>query len=175
MHIDTKPKSQAPDQIQCGITRISEFGEVFMAWSGDVLLYLGFSNLKDGKQKIRKSYPKVTLIENQKDATQFNEGILKAWRGEGSNLKIMLYGTAFQINVWQALLKIQRGVTKTYSDIANDVKSPKATRAIGTAIGANPISLLVPCHRVVPKSGGVGNYYWGSEVKARLLELEQVV
>ncbi|NBT86393.1 MAG: methylated-DNA--[protein]-cysteine S-methyltransferase [Alphaproteobacteria bacterium] len=89
--------------------------------------------------------------------------------------KLMLVGTPFQHQVWQQLLKIPFGVVKHYKDIAVSLGDPKKCRAVGSAIGANPISWLVPCHRVLPKSGGIGNYHWGSEIKEKLLKDEGYV
>ena len=86
--------------------------------------------------------------------------------------KLMLVGTPFQHQVWQQLLKIPSGVVKFYKDIAVSLGDPKKCRAVGFAIGANPVSWFVPCHRVLPKSGGVGNYHWGSEIKEKLLKEE---
>jgi len=83
-----------------------------------------------------------------------------------------IYGTEFHKKVWNALLKIPTGRTKTYSDIAQDIGNPKAVRAVGTAVGTNPISLLIPCHRVVKSDGSLGNYGWGVEIKEMLLNIE---
>lgn len=87
--------------------------------------------------------------------------------------KIMIVATPFQGDVWQALLEIPWNTSQTYSEIALRINRPKALRAVGTAIGANPVSILIPCHRVLPKSGGIGNYYWGATRKAALLAFEQ--
>lgn len=88
--------------------------------------------------------------------------------------KIVTLGTPFQTAVWQALLEIPCGTVQTYSDLANRIGRPKALRAVGTAVGANPVTLLIPCHRVIPKSGGIGQYYWGSNIKQQLLDMEGV-
>jgi AraC family transcriptional regulator of adaptative response/methylated-DNA-[protein]-cysteine methyltransferase len=88
---------------------------------------------------------------------------------------LCLYGTAFQISVWERLLKIKAGETVSYADIARDIGKPKAVRAVGSAVGMNPVSVIIPCHRVLPKSGGVGNYLWGAEKKAALLQSESAV
>ena len=85
---------------------------------------------------------------------------------------IRTLGTPFQAAVWQALLEIPRGSVQTYADIAARIGHPKAVRAVGTAIGANPVSILIPCHRVVPKAGGIGQYHLGANVKSVLLEWE---
>ena len=81
-------------------------------------------------------------------------------------------GTDFQKTVWRALLEIPVGSQVTYKQIATNIGQPTASRAVGSAIAANPIALLIPCHRVVPQSGGVGNYRWGSDRKLALLTAE---
>lgn len=83
-----------------------------------------------------------------------------------------LQGTEFQRHVWQALLTIPAGETRSYSDIAKQIDRPKAVRAVGSACGANPVSILVPCHRVIRSDGSFKGYHWGVEMKTRLLTLE---
>jgi len=83
-------------------------------------------------------------------------------------------GTDFQQSVWRALLDISIGTQMTYKQIAANIGQPTASRAVGSAIAANPIALLIPCHRVVPQSGGTGNYRWGPDRKLALLEAEQI-
>lgn len=85
---------------------------------------------------------------------------------------LSLEGTEFQRSVWRALLEIPSGGRISYSEIARRVGRPKASRAVGAAVGANPIALLIPCHRVVYSSGGTGNYRWGPDRKQALLEME---
>ena len=89
-----------------------------------------------------------------------------------NEIVLHLYGTDFQIKVWRALLEIPFGNTSTYSDIAKAINNPRALRAVGTAIGRNPVAILVPCHRVLRSDGGIGGYYWGIEKKKILLEWE---
>lgn len=84
-----------------------------------------------------------------------------------------LYGTDFQIDVWGALLDIPFGKTSTYSDIAKAIDNPRALRAVGTAIGRNPVAVIIPCHRVLRSDGGIGGYYWGTGKKKMLLEWEK--
>jgi len=93
------------------------------------------------------------------------------WRGE-EPLRIVMIGTDFQIRVWQALLHIPMGRAKTYSDIAAEIGSPKASRAVGAAIGANPLSFVVPCHRALGKSGALTGYHWGLTRKRAILGWE---
>ena len=82
-------------------------------------------------------------------------------------------GTDFQLSVWRALTQIPHGATVCYQDIAKKIGKPKANRAVGSAVGANPISVLIPCHRVIRASGRLGNYRWGMDRKLALLDAEQ--
>lgn len=83
------------------------------------------------------------------------------------------YGTPFQLAVWNALCAIPYGQTKSYSDIAEQIQKPAAVRAVGAAIGANPVLITVPCHRVIGKNGALTGYRGGMEMKTKLLQLEQ--
>lgn len=83
-----------------------------------------------------------------------------------------LIGAPFQIKVWEALLTIQSGYVSTYSEIAQAIGAPRAMRAVGTAVGRNPVSWLIPCHRALRKSGGLGGYHWGLPVKRAMLAWE---
>ncbi|WP_172328562.1 bifunctional helix-turn-helix domain-containing protein/methylated-DNA--[protein]-cysteine S-methyltransferase [Mangrovicoccus sp. HB161399] len=91
---------------------------------------------------------------------------------EGRGGKLHLIGAPFQIKVWEALLQIPSGHVTTYSDIARAIGHPKAVRAVGTAVGRNPVSLFIPCHRALRKSGGLGGYHWGLTVKRAILAWE---
>jgi AraC family transcriptional regulator of adaptative response/methylated-DNA-[protein]-cysteine methyltransferase len=95
--------------------------------------------------------------------------------GEGTLARVPLdiRGTVFQRRVWDALRDIPRGKTRTYSEIARAIGAPAAVRAVGSACGANPVALVVPCHRAVRTDGGLGGYAWGLPVKQRLLEVEK--
>jgi len=87
-------------------------------------------------------------------------------------LEIEPQGSPFQLQVWEAILRIPYGETRSYKEIATEIGSPKATRAVGQAAGANPIPILIPCHRVVGSKGDLGGYSGGRGVKERLLMLE---
>ena len=97
---------------------------------------------------------------------------LAAALGEGDTSKLVLIGAPFQIKVWEALLRVPSGHVTTYSEIARVIGAPKAVRAVGTAVGRNPISWLIPCHRALRKSGGLGGYHWGLPVKRAMLAYE---
>jgi len=94
-----------------------------------------------------------------------------AFGGQGQAALHMI-GAPFQIKVWEALLRVPTGHVTTYSDIARAVGNPNAVRAVGTAVGRNPVSFLIPCHRALRKSGGLGGYHWGLPVKRAILAWE---
>jgi len=93
---------------------------------------------------------------------------------EGKSFEFFLSGTDFQRKVWAELRKVKRGEVVSYEEIAQRIGKPKAVRAVGTAIGRNEIAFLIPCHRVVRKSGGLGGFRWGLEVKKKMLEWEKI-
>ncbi|MFD1342677.1 methylated-DNA--[protein]-cysteine S-methyltransferase [Litorisediminicola beolgyonensis] len=101
---------------------------------------------------------------------------LSAWVdaafGVSGEARLVLIGAPFQIKVWEALMRVPSGHVTTYSEIASAIGHPKAVRAVGTAVGRNPISLLIPCHRALRKSGGLGGYHWGLPVKRAILAWE---
>ncbi|MGL4781262.1 MAG: methylated-DNA--[protein]-cysteine S-methyltransferase [Bacteroidales bacterium] len=90
------------------------------------------------------------------------------------DIPLSFQGTQFQNKVWNALSQIAYGQTCTYKDIAERIQHPNALRAVGTAIGKNPLAIIIPCHRILPKQGGIGNYHWGRAIKKALLELEKL-
>ncbi|MCG8579588.1 MAG: methylated-DNA--[protein]-cysteine S-methyltransferase, partial [Bacteroidales bacterium] len=91
---------------------------------------------------------------------------------EPQQIKLHLKGTAFQLKVWDALLKIPAGELATYGDIAHSIDKPSAQRAVGTAIGSNPVAYLIPCHRVIRASGAIGGYRWGIVRKKAMIAWE---
>ncbi len=113
-------------------------------------------------------WPEATFIE---DVSALAPWVAAAF-GEGGEARLALIGAPFQIKVWEALLSIPSGHVTTYSEIARKIGSPKAVRAVGTAVGRNPISWLIPCHRALRKSGGLGGYHWGLPVKRAMLAYE---
>ncbi|TMV15592.1 methylated-DNA--[protein]-cysteine S-methyltransferase [Arenibacterium halophilum] len=117
-------------------------------------------------------WPKADYVE---DPMMLRPWVLTAFgAGEGAleRAPLFLIGAPFQIKVWEALLAIPSGHVTTYSEIAGAIGHPKAVRAVGTAVGRNPISWLIPCHRALRKSGALGGYHWGLPVKRALLAWE---
>lgn len=125
---------------------------------------------------VKKHFPKGTLIYNQDRLAPYVEQLEDYFRGQRQTFDIPLdlHGTDFQISVWQALLRIPYGTTKAYSEIAKEINRPKAVRAVGGAIGANPVSIVVPCHRVIGKDGTITGFGGGLEMKEELLRIEGI-
>ena len=117
-------------------------------------------------------WPRASFTE---DPTALAPLAAQAFPRDGSNrepAQLFLIGAPFQIKVWEALMQIPTGHVTTYSDIARTIGNPKAVRAVGTAVGRNPVSWLIPCHRALRKSGGLGGYHWGLPVKRAMLAWE---
>ncbi len=156
----------------------TEFGRMIIAQSDNGLCYLGFmveGNKKDGLEELKNTFKNAELMRSDTVAKTLSEVALNAWRADViSGLTLDLRGTDFQKMVWNALIEIDKGTTKSYQDIAEDIGRPKSQRAVGTAVGQNPLSLIVPCHRVIQKDGAIGNYMWGKEVKRKILGEEGV-
>jgi AraC family transcriptional regulator of adaptative response/methylated-DNA-[protein]-cysteine methyltransferase len=89
-----------------------------------------------------------------------------------SNIKLHLKGTPFQLKVWEALLKIPMGGLETYGSLAKEIQLPNASRAVGSAVGDNPVAFLIPCHRVIRSTGEFGQYHWGSTRKTAMIGWE---
>lgn len=113
-------------------------------------------------------WPKARFVE---DPMRLKPLVDAAFAQKGETALHMI-GAPFQIKVWEALLDIPSGHVTTYSEIANAIGRPKAVRAVGTAVGRNPVSWLIPCHRALRKSGALGGYHWGLPVKRALLAWE---
>lgn len=117
---------------------------------------------------LRSRWPNAQYVEDARALRPMAEA---AFNGTGE-LHLSLIGAPFQIKVWEALLSIPTGHVTTYSQIAGAIGKPRAVRAVGTAVGRNPISWLIPCHRALRKSGGLGGYHWGVPVKRAMLAWE---
>jgi AraC family transcriptional regulator of adaptative response/methylated-DNA-[protein]-cysteine methyltransferase len=112
-------------------------------------------------------WPEARHVEDPAAVAPLVERVL-----DGQEARLHLCGGPFQIKVWEALMAIPSGQVSTYSEIASRIGSPRAVRAVGTAVGRNPISWLIPCHRALRKSGGLGGYHWGLPVKRAMLAHE---
>jgi len=151
----------------------SPFGNILVASTPKGICHLAFA---DDERKaldlLQDMFPKATYRQ-MVDMTQQN--VLYIFTHDWSQLsqiKLHLKGTVFQLKVWEALLKIPMGQLATYSHIARQIQRPNATRAVGTAIGENPVAFLIPCHRVIQSSGVFGQYHWGSVRKTAMIGWE---
>jgi AraC family transcriptional regulator of adaptative response/methylated-DNA-[protein]-cysteine methyltransferase len=124
---------------------------------------------------LRREYPAADIEANSKPRSEWVKAIAKHLRGDEPvlDLPIDVQATAFQWKVWRALQQIPYGETRAYAEVAKSIGKPKAVRAVARACATNPVCLVVPCHRVVPKAGGTGEYRWGAARKAALLKGEQ--
>lgn len=113
-------------------------------------------------------WPRATFVFDPATIADWTEAALS---GVGE-ARLHMIGTPLQIKVWEALLRIPSGHVTTYSEIARSIGSARAVRAVGTAVGRNPVSLLIPCHRALRKSGALGGYHWGLPIKRILLAEE---
>ena len=126
------------------------------------------------RSELASMFPRADLNEIGSDENRLINKVVKAvdepWAGD--ELSTDVSGTAFQERVWAALCKVPAGETATYTQLAHQIGAPEAVRAVANACGANPVAVLIPCHRAVRSDGGLGGYRWGIERKKRLLELE---
>jgi len=146
------------------------FGDALAMGTDRGLCGLAFTE-ETGRQAamadMRSRWPDARYAEN----ADILAPSIEAAFGSGE-MKLLMVGRPLQIKVWEALMRIPSGAVTTYSEIAQAVGAPKATRAVGTAVGRNPISFIIPCHRALRKSGGLGGYHWGLPVKRAILAYE---
>jgi AraC family transcriptional regulator, regulatory protein of adaptative response / methylated-DNA-[protein]-cysteine methyltransferase len=124
-------------------------------------------------EDMTRRWPNATYVEDREATLPYVGRVFdrSKWQCDRP-LRVVLIGTDFQVKVWQSLLKIPYGKAVTYSDVANDIGQPTASRAVGAAVGANPISFVVPCHRAVAKNGALTGYHWGLTRKRAMLGWE---
>ncbi|AGT07732.1 methylated-DNA--[protein]-cysteine S-methyltransferase [Paracoccus aminophilus] len=120
---------------------------------------------------LRARWPRARYVE----APEALQAAITALISGGGEIRVRLVGTEFQMKVWRALLDIHFGELASYGDIADMIGQPGAVRAVGTAVGQNPVSWAVPCHRVTLRGGKIGNYHWGESIKRILLAREGAV
>lgn len=123
-------------------------------------------------QDLLSRWPQAAFVE---DPMRLRPWVLSAFGAASDRLEpvpLYLIGAPLQIKVWEALLRIPSGQVTTYGELAQSIGQPRAVRAVGTAVGRNPVSWLIPCHRALRKSGGLGGYHWGLPVKRAMLAWE---
>lgn len=154
---------------------VCQFGKIIVGSTHKGVCFLSFyRSEKEALKKLKSEFPRAQLRAESDDfqlraLSIFNEDWTKV-----ESVKLHLAATPFQLKVWQTLLLIPCGELTTYQDIARYLKSPNSSRAVGNAIGKNPIAFLIPCHRVIRSTGLLGGYRWGLPRKAAIIGWEAV-
>ena len=149
------------------------FGDIIVASTDKGVCYMAFEvDEQDALNTLMRKFPNATF-EWKHDSHQQNALLIfqDDWT-KLNEIKLHLKGTAFQLKVWESLLRIPMGKLSTYGSIAKEIEKPNASRAIGTAIGSNPVAFLIPCHRVIQSSGTIGGYMWGPTRKTAIIGWE---
>lgn len=151
----------------------SPFGPAIVMGTDKGICGMGFAaemGAEPAFEDLLRRWPKATFTE---DPTALRPWVLAAFGTDGmGKTPLHLIGAPFQIKVWEALMRIPTGHVTTYSEIAGTIGHAKAVRAVGTAVGRNPISFLIPCHRALRRDGSLGGYHWGLPVKRAILAWE---
>ncbi|CTQ58701.1 methylated-DNA--[protein]-cysteine S-methyltransferase [Roseibium album] len=154
----------------------SPFGQVLILATDKGLAGLGFADPGEEQSALEdmcERWPAAIYSHDQDATSSYAQRVFDPDKWcEDQPLNVVMIGTDFEIRVWQTLLKIPMGQATTYSDVAASIGNPKASRAVGSAVGRNPISFVVPCHRVLAKGGQIGGYHWGLTRKRAILGWE---
>jgi len=154
----------------------SPFGDCLVATTARGMCHLAFveeGERSDALRQLRKSWPDALFVENPGAARSVVERIFASGgRSDDRPFVLLVKGTNFQINVWKALLQIREGWLVSYQDVASYLGRPTAVRAVASAIAVNPVGYLIPCHRVVAKTGKIGKYRWGTVRKKAIVGWE---
>ncbi|HEX9333338.1 MAG TPA: methylated-DNA--[protein]-cysteine S-methyltransferase [Anaerolineales bacterium] len=153
------------------------FGKCLIATTERGICHLSFVETSEGNaiDNLVAEWEEAKMIEDYKSTVTLIEPIFDLhYKNRGKPLNLYLRGTNFQLKVWEALLQVPVGAVTTYGGIASQIGKPSAMRAVGTAVGHNPIAVLIPCHRVIRKIGEFGNYRYGTLRKKALLAREFV-
>ncbi|AYN06249.1 methylated-DNA--[protein]-cysteine S-methyltransferase [Flavobacterium sp. 140616W15] len=153
----------------------SPFGNIIVASTNKGVCYMAFAEDEvTGFNHLQQKFPNA-MFARKLDLVQQNALFIfqNDW-SKLSEIKLHLKGTDFQLKVWETLLKIPMGQLSTYGSIAQQIDKPNASRAVGTAIGSNPVAFLIPCHRVIQASGTFGGYMWGNTRKTAIIGWEGV-
>lgn len=154
----------------------SPFGSCLVADSPQGICFLSFfepGGEIPAVEELRSLWPGAAIFSDDTRAAQQIGEIFSPADAEKPSIPVCVHGTDFQLRVWRALLAIPFGTTTTYAQIAANAGNPRACRAAGSAVGANPVSFLIPCHRVIRSDGTSGQYRWGSSRKKIMLDWEK--
>ena len=157
----------------------SPLGTAFVAVTPLGICSLQFADTATDRRatldRLRDEWPAATLRQSASRTRASARLALDALGEHRGALALHVRGTNFQLKVWSALLRIAPGDVATYGDVAGAIGAPRAMRAVGSAVGRNPVSLLIPCHRVIRQSGTIGDYAWGSVRKEIILRAEAAI
>ena len=151
----------------------TQFGRVLVASTTKGICKMSFiDGDMDAYSLLQTQFPQAKFIEQSDELQQNALAIFSSNCTDLSQIKLHLKGTDFQLKVWESLLKIPMGQLSTYGELAQSIGNAKASRAVGTAIGRNPVAFLIPCHRVIQASGVLGEYHWGRTRKMSMIGWE---
>lgn len=149
------------------------FGDIIIASTQKGICHIAFiGDEKHALQNLQQHFPNANLAQK---TDMLQQNALRVFTGDWNNLpliKLHLKASPFQLKVWQTLLHIPAGGVSTYSSVAENIDAPNASRAVGTAVGKNPVAFLIPCHRVIKSTGVIGEYHWGSTRKTAIIGWE---
>lgn len=152
---------------------LSPFGEIIVASTPKGICHMSFAeDHEEAIKNLTSIFPKANY---QNSADEIQKNAIRIFNLDWESLdkiKLHIKGSDFQLKVWQALLNIPMGQLSSYQNIANLIKSPKASRAVGNAVGQNPIAYLIPCHRIIQSTGALGDYHWGHIRKTSMIGWE---
>ncbi|MEJ2107748.1 MAG: methylated-DNA--[protein]-cysteine S-methyltransferase [Acidiferrobacteraceae bacterium] len=154
----------------------SPFGEVLVASTARGICALSFTDVGNRSREIqvlRSAWPLAGFARDDTHARTTAQNLFDTAGSHARPVHLAVQGTNFQIQVWNALLRIPAGALVTYGDIARSIGKPRAARSVASAIGANDVGFLIPCHRVIRSSGVLGEYRWGESRKAAIIAWEQ--
>jgi methylated-DNA-[protein]-cysteine S-methyltransferase len=156
---------------------VHEDWSLYMAATSKGLCYVGSPNkpFEELANWAASRFPHNEWVQDDEWLRPYAAELMEYFQGKRKAFTVPhdFHGTAFQLAVWDALCKIPYGQTNSYSDIANHIQKPASVRAVGAAIGANPVLITVPCHRVIGKNGSLTGYRGGLDMKTQLLQLER--
>lgn len=149
------------------------FGRVVIAATEKGICFLHFeSDEEQALEDLFQAFPQATFVRQKQEHIQNVLAVFSTQKEKIPSLKLHLKASPFQLKVWEALLKIPMGKLTTYGSLAEEINNPKASRAVGTAVGKNPVAFLIPCHRVIQSGGLIGGYRWGKSRKKAMIGWE---
>lgn len=161
-------------QIEYGF-HATPFGECIIGVTGRGICHLSFlqeDNRSTAIEELEKAWGNASVRENSRNTELMANAIFHRKPGTQEKLSVLVKGTNFQVKVWNALLEVPYGTVSTYQSIARRIEEPRAMQAVGSAVGANPVAYLIPCHRIIRKNLIIGEYHWGPERKKAMLGWE---